>query len=67
MRIHFTFVQGAHANGAATESKPTGKRNQKPGKKPGGKNVKEGSKKSHNIGKILSLTPPNPLRSKSLI
>ncbi|CAN9511556.1 unnamed protein product [Ophioblennius macclurei] len=40
--------QNAHTNGVSTESKSAGKRNQKPGKKPAGKNVKDGSKKSHN-------------------
>ncbi|XP_070826101.1 SAM domain-containing protein SAMSN-1a isoform X2 [Chaetodon trifascialis] len=40
--------QSVHANGAAIESKPAVKRNQKPGKKAGAKSVKEGSKKSHN-------------------
>ncbi|XP_049431847.1 SAM domain-containing protein SAMSN-1a [Epinephelus fuscoguttatus] len=40
--------QNVHVNGVATESKPAVKRNQKTGKKPGGKSGKEGSKKSHN-------------------
>ncbi|KAK9520591.1 hypothetical protein VZT92_020465 [Zoarces viviparus] len=40
--------QSVQANGAVTESKPAVKRNQKTGKKPGGKSGKEGSKKSHN-------------------
>jgi len=40
--------QSVQTNSAATESKPAVKRNQKPGKKPGGKSGKEGSEKSHN-------------------
>ncbi|XP_041849959.1 uncharacterized protein LOC121645536 [Melanotaenia boesemani] len=35
-------------SGVTTESKPAVKRNQKTGKKPGGRSGKEGSKKSHN-------------------
>ncbi|XP_032363040.1 SAM domain-containing protein SAMSN-1a isoform X1 [Etheostoma spectabile] len=41
--------QSAHVNGVVTEFKPAVKRNQKTGKKPGGKSGKEGSKKSHNF------------------
>ncbi|XP_037631699.1 SAM domain-containing protein SAMSN-1a [Sebastes umbrosus] len=40
--------QNVHANGTVTEAKPAVKRNQKTGKKPGGKSGKEGSKKNHN-------------------
>lgn len=39
------FIQNLHANG---ESKPAAKRNQKTGKKAGGKSGKDGSKKNHN-------------------
>lgn len=41
-------LQSVHTNGVMTESKPAAKRNQKAGKKPGGRSGKEASKKSHN-------------------
>ncbi|XP_029964885.1 SAM domain-containing protein SAMSN-1a [Salarias fasciatus] len=48
--------QSLHANGVSTESKSAGKRNQKPGKKQAGKNVKDSSKKCHNPTGTMS--PP---------
>ncbi|XP_017275634.1 SAM domain-containing protein SAMSN-1a isoform X2 [Kryptolebias marmoratus] len=39
--------QSVHTNGGMTECKPAAKRNQKTGKKPGGRSTKEASKKSH--------------------
>ncbi|KAF7652162.1 hypothetical protein LDENG_00100260 [Lucifuga dentata] len=53
--------QNVYAPRVVPESKPTTKRNQKTGKKPGGKSCKEGMKKSHNStvhSQFGTLSPP---------
>lgn len=51
--------QSVHSNGVITEPKSAAKKNQKNGKKPGGRSGKDVSKKSHNnrgesVKKILT-------------